>query len=84
MVYKLLTVTDFNPRTREGCDGNVTPAARSSSMISIHAPVKGATDDEEKINGIVQRISIHAPVKGATSGKSAHHRIDDLFQSTHP
>ena len=37
----------------------------SAGLISIHAPVKGATSctDKDPIAGI---ISIHAPVKGAT------------------
>ena len=35
------------------------------NIISIHAPVKGATDNfEAKTHS--QKISIHAPVKGAT------------------
>ena len=34
-------------------------------MISIHAPVKGATAPFAKC-GTESRISIHAPVKGAT------------------
>ena len=34
--------SDFNPRTREGCDSYLL--AQSQLMnISIHAPVKGAT-----------------------------------------
>ena len=33
--------------------------------ISIHAPVKGATDDKFDL-WRVDDISIHAPVKGAT------------------
>ena len=34
-------------------------------MISIHAPVKGATS-KESLPEVVTVISIHAPVKGAT------------------
>ena len=33
----------FNPRTREGCDISVVDAYDAGDMISIHAPVKGAT-----------------------------------------
>ena len=33
----------FNPRTREGCDVNITIGKRDKYYISIHAPVKGAT-----------------------------------------
>ena len=36
------SVTDFNPRTREGCDP-VHLASDPKINISIHAPVKGAT-----------------------------------------
>ena len=35
-------------------------------LISIHAPVKGATASA-KWSAIISSISIHAPVKGATS-----------------
>ena len=38
-------------------------------MISIHAPVKGATSGLRAVAAAV-RISIHAPVKGATRGSS--------------
>ena len=35
-------------------------------IISIHAPVKGATCDARKKYNVPAMISIHAPVKGAT------------------
>ena len=34
---------DFNPRTREGCDGEDVMELPLFREISIHAPVKGAT-----------------------------------------
>ena len=34
---------DFNPRTREGCDGGCGLQVFNAKGISIHAPVKGAT-----------------------------------------
>ncbi len=34
---------NFNPRTREGCDPMRSGASRLDHLISIHAPVKGAT-----------------------------------------
>ena len=34
---------DFNPRTREGCDKAIANAMTLNLIISIHAPVKGAT-----------------------------------------
>ena len=33
----------FNPRTREGCDTPYYVAMAMTMTISIHAPVKGAT-----------------------------------------
>ena len=56
--------TYFNPRTREGCDV-VGRNVIKSRFISIHAPVKGATERKLQSKRL-QRISIHAPVKGAT------------------
>ena len=35
---------DFNPRTREGCDVPKRALERRPGHISIHAPVKGATE----------------------------------------
>ena len=35
---------DFNPRTREGCDHVRIATTSKATIISIHAPVKGATD----------------------------------------
>ena len=55
----------FNPRTREGCDEKVTLKDRVWDGISIHAPVKGATD-ADGAGKARRQISIHAPVKGAT------------------
>ena len=79
--------TDFNPRTREGCDGYIHPDTYGDSyfnprtregcdiwmgrdipfsvIISIHAPVKGATTSRRAYRRDLC-ISIHAPVKGAT------------------
>ena len=56
---------DFNPRSREGSD---VPIGLHQALvdISIHAPVKGATDHAQ-VTSQVYPISIHAPVKGATA-----------------
>ena len=35
---------DFNPRTREGCDAGRLLRGQHQRRISIHAPVKGATN----------------------------------------
>ena len=56
---------DFNPRSREGSDRLLLIVIPKRVFISIHAPVKGATDPQIVCIHILQ-ISIHAPVKGAT------------------
>ena len=58
--------SNFNPRTREGCDLDAKTSTVSGSKISIHAPVKGATRMTATHRGYLGAISIHAPVKGAT------------------
>ena len=59
-------IEGFNPRTRKGCDP-VTPYFRNWAFnVSIHAPVKDAT--EQGADGTITiKVSIHAPVKDATS-----------------
>ena len=52
-------------------------------MVSIHAPVKGATNHVLDLACVVG-VSIHAPVKGATSDSSAHTAAKTSFQSTPP
>ena len=37
------SILNFNPRTREGCDAAIKCSRLNNFMISIHAPVKGAT-----------------------------------------
>ena len=56
----------FNPRTREGCDLLVKSRINIVCIVSIHAPVKGATDIG-LIQGAAETVSIHAAVKGATT-----------------
>ena len=55
----------FNPRTRVGCD-NGRVYRTTDVMVSIHAPVWGATDDLEMAKQ-ADAVSIHAPVWGATA-----------------
>ena len=52
-------------------------------LISIHAPMKGATKIccDDKIDAY---ISIHAPMKGATRFGIDDIEVDFRFQSTHP
>ena len=58
---------NFNPRTREGCDLPFFKIHERQLVISIHAPVKGATFDVLHGRARIRVISIHAPVKGATN-----------------
>ncbi len=51
-------------------------------VISIHAPVKGATHLKMKESHLFA-ISIHAPVKGATY-TYVKPNLMQIFQSTHP
>jgi len=65
MIATHARVQGFNPRTRAGCDLRQLCLRRSSFSVSIHAPVRGAT----QIDGIIpvgNLVSIHAPVRGAT------------------
>ena len=59
--------SNFNPRTREGCDYLTAFPYTAHCKISIHAPVKGATYYYTCFSCQLFLISIHAPVKGATS-----------------
>ncbi|MBY0730790.1 hypothetical protein [Streptococcus sp. 2018162] len=59
--------TDFNPRTRMGCD-SLLGLHLYMTLISIHAPVWGATGLISN-DYISSSISIHAPVWGATLDK---------------
>ena len=45
------------------------PESLPITLISIHAPVKGATTLDQIIFNYGGKISIHAPVKGATGGR---------------
>ena len=56
--------TSFNPRSREGSD-KFCERVREALRVSIHAPVKGATVNNDACADI-RAVSIHAPVKGAT------------------
>ena len=55
----------FNPRAREGRDLPRAGHVAVFALVSIHAPVKGATRYVRHVPGAGQ-VSIHAPVKGAT------------------
>mgnify|MGYP006932248051 CR=1 FL=1 len=75
------SLDSFNPRTREGCDFD-NPYTFKINFVSIHAPVKGATELGD-YGFAAQFVSIHAPVKGATSAAQKINALNQ-FQSTHP
>ena len=58
-------LSNFNPRSHEGSDNRTTFYYLPVSLISIHAPTRGAT---YCICRLVSdwTISIHAPTRGAT------------------
>ena len=51
-------------------------------LVSIHAPVWGATLDYD-FTPVPVLVSIHAPVWGATFNQNVAN-INAMFQSTHP
>ena len=40
----------FNPRTREWCDVETSPVGTAITQVSIHAPVRGATQNYGTFN----------------------------------
>ena len=74
--------TDFNPRPRAGGDYAAAHGGSVRYLISIHAPVQGATSPSRP-RCPPCRISIHAPAQGATNsgGRMA---VSQPFQSTPP
>ena len=54
----------FNPRSHEGSD-TTGKDIQIDGQISIHAPTRGATEDELNFEFDME-ISIHAPTRGAT------------------
>ena len=55
----------FNPRAREGRDVRQFNIKATVDLVSIHAPVRGATY-RTRAHIWAVRVSIHAPVRGAT------------------
>ena len=55
----------FNPRSRVGSDEDEVGGGTALIVVSIHAPVWGATDTFKSL-GLGVGVSIHAPVWGAT------------------
>ena len=61
----LASSSNFNPRSREGSDELSMHDYIALSIISIHAPARGATE-KERADQTENLISIHAPARGAT------------------
>jgi len=61
----------------------MTTADSTYIVVSIHAPVWGATFYLHEKKGS-QNVSIHAPVWGATCRSSKNTFVNWKFQSTHP
>ena len=64
-LHQRATRRRFNSRSREGSDVEGADTPEATEGVSIHAPVKGATDLPH-LDEAVTPVSIHAPVKGAT------------------
>ena len=55
----------FNPRAHAGRDRCIAGAGRARGGVSIHAPTRGATRGDERLEAL-GGVSIHAPTRGAT------------------
>ena len=65
MLITTQNLGNFNPRSHERSDGR-REAEQRETLISIHAPTRGATKARGADNGVTI-ISIHAPTRGATA-----------------
>ena len=61
----------FNPRTPAGCDKKHIVMVFHAVEVSIHAPLRGATEWSIAIK-LIQKVSIHAPLRGATNPRSLY------------
>ena len=83
MPYAFLSQGNFNPRTREGCDGVKAFCHFFFQEISIHAPVKGATLFSECLNKLMFYFNPRTR-EGCDVIFIGNTVADALFQSTHP
>ena len=69
-VFKILCkwTSCFNLRTCKGCDLRHTLFDLHHLAVSIHAPIKDATEGDS-LCVTAEAVSIHAPIKDATSGR---------------
>mgnify|MGYP000116291113 CR=1 FL=1 len=49
----MISMSNFNPHTREGCDYIEVLDVINALIISIHTPVKGVTTETETIKEVV-------------------------------
>ncbi len=79
----LTELAGFDPRAREGRDTCRRLPVHCGSVVSIHAPARGAT--RRVFLGIQLDIaSIHAPARGATLNKTMSQFVHVVFRSTRP
>ena len=76
------TSADFNPRSHKGSDDEEKLKSLLETLISIHAPTRGATGSRAGHDPRAP-ISIHAPTRGAT-GLPDGLKTAMEFQSTLP
>ena len=77
------TRPSFNPRARAGRDQKRGRRGWKGVKVSIHAPVRGATQ-YQGLHFSIFIVSIHAPVRGATCTMFSVARTIAKFQSTRP
>ena len=71
----------FNSRTREGCDSVVVVVLLHTSVVSIHAPGRGATGLNQGLPDYESVVSIHAPGRGATRMTTQSLQLNICFNS---
>ena len=67
----------FNPRPRAGGD-SIACTTMLESVVSIHAPARGATRLIAKALTMLDIVSIHAPARGATAASAARAGIGNV------
>ena len=83
-VQLMVTQSNFNPRTREGCDSHHGRRLRTMSSIFQSTHPWRVRLEREELARKLGAISIHAPVKGATWNLRTKMVWNISFQSTHP
>ena len=73
----------FNPRTREGCDKLTIFDTQKGAIISIHAPVKGATPEQMPDRMTTDYFNPRTR-EGCDNIGYVNSVLSYIFQSTHP